>query len=188
MKTKNDRSVALDAWWRESPPRFRGATWPLVKTRQPASVTGSIESWIDHWTQDKTANLLLFGEPRVGKTYTACAAARRLAGASNVVAHFASAVRLVEDSREDRSVLRDAGRAKILILDDLGAGRTTWTEWTTERVYELIDARHIDLLTTIVTTNHDPGSLREMIGIPTWARLSEDAVSISLTKPRQQPQ
>ncbi len=55
----------------------------------------------------------------------------------------------------------------VVILDDLGAERNT--EWVTERLYVIINARYNDMLPTIITSNLE---LEELEKLPGWERIT----------------
>jgi DNA replication protein DnaC len=55
----------------------------------------------------------------------------------------------------------------VVILDDLGAERNT--EWVTERLYVIINARYNEMLPTIITSNLE---LEELEKLPGWERIT----------------
>jgi DNA replication protein DnaC len=59
--------------------------------------------------------------------------------------------------------------ADLLVIDDLGAGRPT--EWSTEKLWSLVNARYLTKRALIVTSNYDPGMLRRVLGAPEGARI-----------------
>ena len=62
----------------------------------------------------------------------------------------------------------------LLVLDDLGAQKTT--EWVTERLFVIINARYDDLLPTIITSNI---YLEELRQLPGWDRLVDRIVEMA---------
>ncbi|MCW2601838.1 MAG: hypothetical protein JWM02_3667 [Frankiales bacterium] len=70
-------------------------------------------------------------------------------------------------------------RAGLLLLDDLGAEKPS--DWTQERLYELIDERYIQQRPVIVTSNVPPRALAEWVGERTASRLAEMCTVIPLT-------
>lgn len=56
--------------------------------------------------------------------------------------------------------------ADLVALDDLGAERST--EWATERLYVILNARYSDQLATVITTNV---LLEDLEGLPGWGRI-----------------
>lgn len=55
---------------------------------------------------------------------------------------------------------------EVVILDDLGAERNT--DWVTERLYLVINARYNEMLPTIITSNLE---LEELEKLPGWERI-----------------
>lgn len=107
-----------------------------------------------------------------GKTHLACAMGRELAfrGRSvqmhNVPRMFAR-VRGSFDGDQRSTLMDDAARCDVLILDDLGRHRGS--AWEVEQLYSLLDAREMAAAPTIVTTNvqlshADADSWRRAVG------------------------
>lgn len=77
-----------------------------------------------------------------------------------------------DEARETEAQLMFGLReAKLTVLDDLGVEKKS--DWTLEKVYELIDARYRARRPTIVTTNLTPDELEEQIGPRAYDRLLE---------------
>jgi DNA replication protein DnaC len=64
---------------------------------------------------------------------------------------------------EDKDPLWRYIRADLLVLDDLGRERVT--DWATERLYVLVNARYGELRPTIATTNLRPS---ELVALPQY--------------------
>lgn len=108
----------------------------------------------------------LFGPCGTGKTYAAAAAVRRFALAGRK-AKLVTASRLLRDARDgfdggDRDVLARAELYDLLALDDFGAEKRT--EWGMEQIEQLIDARCMRGLPTVITSNHSLGGIRDLWG------------------------
>ena len=69
-------------------------------------------------------------------------------------------------------------RAGLLFLDDIGAEKPS--EWTQERLYEVIDERYIGQRTLLVTSNVPPKALAEWVGERTASRLAEMCTVVPL--------
>lgn len=69
-----------------------------------------------------------------------------------------------EDRREEK--LQTLKNIPLLVLDDLGAQKTT--DWVTERIFVIINARYDELLPTIITSNV---YLEELRKTPGWDRI-----------------
>ncbi|MEV3857624.1 ATP-binding protein [Streptomyces sp. NPDC050095] len=106
------------------------------------------------------ASLLLHGSTGRGKTYQAYGAIRALTAAGCAVRwHATTAADLYADMRPRAGVdpewqMRHIMRVPLLLLDDLGAARTT--EWTDELTYRLINHRYSHRLPMLITTNLPP--------------------------------
>lgn len=105
---------------------------------------------------EKNQGLLLYGSVGTGKTHLACCIGNALMDRMYPV--FAtSLVKIVQRSRsakgddDEEAFLRRMNTAKLLILDDLGAERST--EYALEIVYNVIDSRYRSGKPMIVTTN-----------------------------------
>lgn len=92
--------------------------------------------------------LLLFGGIGTGKTYTAACIANALLEQGQA-AVMTSLVKLVDSGADDLCSRMTA--IDLLILDDLGAERTT--DYALEKVYNVVDSRYRSGLPVIYTTN-----------------------------------
>lgn len=62
-------------------------------------------------------------------------------------------------------------KSPLIILDDFGAERQT--EWSIERIFEIVDWRYSDELPIIITTNATPEELKKKMGARIYDRLRE---------------
>jgi DNA replication protein DnaC len=139
-------------------------------------------------------SLLLAGITGTGKTHLAYAALR-LAGESGHKALpwvATSTAALYGDlrpsgKRDSEAVFAKVLAAPLLLLDDLGAAKTT--EWTEEITYRLIDHRYNHCLPSIFTTNARAGELTQILGDRIGSRLTEmcQKVVIAGTDRRRTP-
>lgn len=102
--------------------------------------------------------LILQGQRGAGKSHLAYAIAKRAMG--NGVSVFCHNVpELLDMMRagyKDGSydmLLNDLMNVELLVLDDLGAQATT--DWTAEKLYEIVNARSRRTLPMVVTTNYN---------------------------------
>lgn len=77
--------------------------------------------------------------------------------------------------------LQTLARCPLLLLDDLGAAKTS--EWTEELTYRLINHRYEHMLPTLITTNLPIPELRTALGDRVASRLAEMTERIVLTGP-----
>ncbi len=117
-----------------------------------ALLKGYVRKWDD--MLKKPQGLLLYGSVGTGKTFGASCIANALLdnGVPVIMTSFVKlidAMRIVND--EDESIADRLNKAKLLILDDLGAERDT--SYALEKVYEIIDSRYRAKLPLILTTN-----------------------------------
>jgi DNA replication protein DnaC len=140
---------ARRAWWEQAVPvDFRAATLEAVGMLGE----GQAEA-IQRWLPGTTPNLLIVGQTGTGKTYAGYAVLREAARlgqwtwASTAFEH----VRNSGFSDGDPKLVERSCRADVLLLDDLGAERTT--DFAVESLAALVDERRREHRRTIFTTN-----------------------------------
>jgi len=158
----------------EIPPRFAGFsfdTYPVAKpTRDPLD---AIIAWTRSERPRKPA-LYLHGPVGTGKTGLAVSAFVEL-GQRGVWGMFESAPELLdrirrtyqkadagEPTESESAVLHKLTDMPLLLLDDLGAERTT--DWVIERLFVILNTRYNHLRRTIITSNYTPSELVERLG------------------------
>lgn len=174
-----NRQRALDWFTVEAPPRFKSAA-----TEHP-----QVLEWVNLYLLDPNfGSLMLQGLVGTGKTHNAFGAVRAIAEAGQTPIRWQHTTaanlyrRLRPNNRNDQdAILTGLCEAPLLILDDLGAVRTS--PFVEEITYQLIDARYWACLPTIVTTNlpTDPADadgnrihcLADAVGDRTYSRLVE---------------
>ncbi|MEY8230181.1 ATP-binding protein [Oscillospiraceae bacterium 50-16] len=111
----------------------------------------------------KNQGLLFYGNVGTGKTFSAACIANYLLDrkVSTVMTSFIKIIGSASlTNREEAMNFTDRlNRAKLLIIDDLGAERGT--DYALERVYDIIDSRYRARLPMILTTNVPIGEMME---------------------------
>ncbi|MFJ6568790.1 ATP-binding protein [Streptomyces sp. NPDC091292] len=132
-------------------------------------------------------SLLIAGPTGTGKTYQAYGAVRALLSrgvrlrweaTTSADLHARLRPRAGHDAERD---LQTLARCPLLLLDDLGAAKTS--EWTEELTYRLINHRYEHMLPTLITTNLPTAELRTALGDRVASRLAEMTDRVILTGP-----
>ena len=114
----------------------------------------------------KNQGLLFYGGVGTGKTFAAACIANHLLN-QRIPVIMTSFVKLLESmqgfSEDDSALIARLNRAKLLIIDDLGAERST--DYALEKVYDIVDSRYRAKLPIILTTNLSMTELKESTNI-----------------------
>lgn len=141
--------------------RFDATGYPMLDQlrREVESFADAPDGW-----------MTIFGSYGTGKTHLAIAAAGRMIDAGHPV-FYGVVPQLLDDLRAAFSRDGEDGfdarwrrlqQAKVLILDDLGSQRST--DWTNERLFNLLDRRYLDEQPTLVTSNLTPDQIGGRLG------------------------
>jgi DNA replication protein DnaC len=130
-------------------------------------------------TDHPSKGLLMTGKEGTGKTHVAISILKDVIEKGytglywNVPELFLELRRrMTDDSEEKEGELFDhAARVDLLVLDDLGAERTS--DYVLDRLYVLINGRYQNDTATIITTNRTIPELRQQIGPRITSRICE---------------
>lgn len=160
------------------PPRFRSANlYDVSKHIQ------------DYCIQDKFKDkgLFIHGPCGTGKTYALYAMAKTfIANDYKVLVH--NCPQLLEEMKAEFDMTSDPYYVPlykkltefegVLMIDDIGAEKSS--DWSIEKIYNIINQRYENMLTTVVTSNFSPKELKGMIGDRIVSRMVEMCFLIKL--------
>jgi DNA replication protein DnaC len=124
--------------------------------------------WIERWPDRTEHGLLFLGDPGTGKTHLAVGIVRELIRKKGARVLFCEQRQLLKDlqatfdsgaGRSEWEVLGPVLDAEVLVLDDVGAGRTT--PWARDVMHDMIAHRYNEKLPMIMTSNRPTGEERE---------------------------
>lgn len=183
--TAPDEMPAVDlagrraAYWRDRvPSKFLWANLGDLD-RETAAI-------VAEWTVDpRGRNLVVLGPVGVGKTHAAYAALRGQVVDRGMALARWSVVDLLDALRPSNDhapvAWEHVANVDRLLLDDVGAEKPT--EWTSERIYALLNARWEEELPTVATSNLAPTALAAHLGERAFSRLVGGAVVVELNGP-----
>lgn len=137
-------------------PRFASATFTAFSiTKQNEDVYRKCLWYSEHLKEMIAENqgLLFYGQPGTGKTFAAACIANYALN-RKITVFMTSFVKLLAafgPNGDKDNITRRMNRAKLLILDDLGAERNNG--YSLEQVYNILDSRYRAQLPVIITTN-----------------------------------
>lgn len=145
------RGRLLDMTFETFDPRPAGKAYDIAK------------EYAEKFGKETTEGLMLYGKAGSGKTHLACAITRHIIEQKRIQVIFTRIVDLLSEIRQTYSedeycrtenesdLIRKYAGAPLLIIDDLGAEKTT--DWVRQILYQIIDERWIEQKPIIVTSN-----------------------------------
>lgn len=186
-KRKRDRMQYLDGMRRTGFPDAEMREWTFTKSdhtdQKNENIARRYAANFDAMRRQGTG-LLLCGTVGTGKSFLAAAIANELIsqGTPCLMTNFSRIIsRVSEKFGGDQKYLDDLNRFDLLVIDDLGAERDT--EFTWEKVMNVVDARYRAGLPLIITTNltlkelADPSDIRRQ---RVFSRLKEMCVFLEV--------
>lgn len=156
-KRKRDRLQYLDSMRRTGFPDVEMRKWTFAESDHADPKTENVaRKYAANFNamREKGIGLLLCGTVGTGKSFLAASIANALIdqGTPCLMTNFSRIIsRISEKFGGDQKYLDNLNRFDLLIIDDLGAERDT--EFTWEKVMDVIDARYRAGLPLIITTN-----------------------------------
>lgn len=127
----------------------------FTETEDNTRLLKIVQNYISNFDKMLSENqgLLLWGPVGTGKSYAAAVIANELLDrrTSVVMTSFIKILKEVGTFDTDNGKIEKINQSKLLIIDDLGAERGT--DYTLERVYDIIDSRYRSNKPIILTTN-----------------------------------
>lgn len=186
-KRKRDRLQYLDSMRRTGFPDAEMREWIFTKSDHTDQKNENIaRRYVANFDamRSQGTGLLLCGSVGTGKSFLAAAIANELInqGTPCLMTNFSRIIsRVSEKFGGDQKYLDDLNRFDLLIIDDLGSERDT--EFTWEKVMNVVDARYRAGLPLIITTNltlkdlADPSDIRRQ---RVFSRLKEMCVFLEV--------
>lgn len=143
--------------------KFKSQTFDSFRTtKDNGKVLRLCKRYADGFDEmiEKNQGLLFYGDVGTGKTFSAACVANALLSKKIpvVMTSFVKMLENVQNIKEDEDkLISRLNKAKLLIIDDLGAERST--DFALEKVYNIVDSRYRARLPMILTTNLE---LRDM--------------------------
>lgn len=186
-KRKRDHMQYLDSMRRTGFPDAEMREWTFDKSDHADPKTENIaRKYVENFNamREQGTGLLLCGQVGTGKSFLSAAIANELIsqGTPCLMTNFSRLIsRISEKFGGDQKYLDGLNRFDLLVIDDLGAERDS--EFTWEKVMNVIDSRYRAGLPLIVTTNLGPKDFTDRADIRrqrVFSRLKEMCVLLEV--------
>lgn len=154
--------------------------------RQNEKISDAMRKYADNFSKylENGKGLLLHGPVGTGKTYYAACIANRLIdrGYKVLVTNFARLSNQIQGTWEKQDVIDDLNDFHLLVIDDLGAERSS--EYMQEQIFNIIDSRYRTGKPFIVTTNLSMDEIKKPQNISTsriYDRLLQRCFPVEVT-------
>ncbi|EJR71404.1 hypothetical protein IK9_06055 [Bacillus cereus VD166] len=165
--------------------RFSKSTFEAFLDRNGSETAHKIAmKYVKTFKEWNGESLMIWGEPGNGKTHLAAAIVNELSKKGYIVV-FQSVPELLqrirstfnsENKENETQIMRALLECDLLILDDIGAEKTT--EWVEEKLFNIIDGRYRKELPTLYTSNLEPKELKHQVGKRSYDRMVETSLTV----------
>lgn len=165
--------------------RFSKSTFEAFLDRNGSETAYKIAmKYVKTFKEWNGESLMIWGEPGNGKTHLAAAIVNDLSEKGYIVV-FQSVPELLqrirstfnsENKENETQIMRALLECDLLILDDIGAEKTT--EWVEEKLFNIIDGRYRKELPTLYTSNLQPKELQNQVGKRSYDRMVETSLTV----------
>jgi len=161
------------------PKRFQGKSFANFDVSWQPKAYEISKSYMETWSEHVNGEgLFLVGPVGTGKSHLAFAVLnglvkRGVPGMAATVPDLMDELRPNEAQNHNKKV-EVLKTIDLLVLDDLGAQKST--EWVTERLFIILNARYAAMLPTVITSNN---YLEELEKVPGWTRIIDRIVETS---------
>lgn len=165
--------------------RFSKSTFESFLDRNGSETAHKIAmQYVKTFKEWNGESLMIWGDPGNGKTHLAAAIVNELSKKGYIVV-FQSVPELLqrirstfnsENKENETQIMRALLECDLLILDDIGAEKTT--EWVEEKLFNIIDGRYRKELPTLYTSNLQPKELQNQVGKRSYDRMVETSLTV----------
>lgn len=161
--------------------RFKYRTFDNFEREKQQEAYDKAIAYVSNFKAYTGKGLLFLGTVGTGKTHLAAAITHYMAE-HGVGVKFGNIVDIFESARNaystDEDIIKDIKKYPLLVIDDLGKERST--EWTKEKLYEIVNYRYERCLPMVFTTNLTSDELEERLGDATMSRIREMCTPIKM--------